>query len=140
MAAITNFVSELNLVQVLEFLRNLIAEKENVEIATFIDSESTNSQVAGAAAVYEFVTEIWGSITQISYEVVTTLPTTGVSGRIYLILIQEDPEMYQLNMYVDGDWRTVGEATLDLSNYWSKDELVEMTDAQVTSMLDGIFT
>jgi len=133
------FVNELNLTQVLEFLRDLIAEKENVNIATIINSGSTNLEPAGALAVYEFVTGIFNGITQISYEVVTELPTEGVAGRIYLINVSSDPERYQLSIYVDDEWRTIGEAELDLTGYWRKDELTALTETEVDTILEDIF-
>jgi hypothetical protein len=57
--------------------------------------------------------------------IVSTLPTTGVANKIYLVP-SNDPESidnYVEWLWYDGKWERLGGFTLDLSNYYNKAEI-----------------
>lgn len=108
-------------------------------LTTTINNTSTDEYVASARAVYEFVTEVLGDITDIQFRVVTDLPEEGDLGTFYLIRISDDPETYKMFIYVDDDWRPIGQAEIDLSDYWAKDELVPMTIAELDEIFYEVF-
>lgn len=65
--------------------------------------------------------------------VVSTLPTTGVANKIYLVP-SDDPESidnYVEWLWYDGSWERLGGFTLDLSNYFTKTEINSMLESKV---------
>jgi hypothetical protein len=65
--------------------------------------------------------------------IVSTLPTTGVANKIYLVP-SNDPE--SIDNYVEwiwhnGKWERLGGFTLDLSNYFNKNETTGLLNAKV---------
>lgn len=94
------------------FSRNFFAKiglEMTRRIATTINANSVDTQSASAKAVYNFVQ---GAITadgNINVEIVTTLPTTAVPNKLYLIKYDStSEELYSLHMYVDNKWIAVG--------------------------------
>jgi hypothetical protein len=70
--------------------------------------------------------------------VVSTLPTTGVVNKIYLVP-SDDPEAidnYVEWIWHDGSWERLGGFTLDLSNYYTKNEITGMLNAKVDKNAD----
>lgn len=130
------FVGADVLPHLLTLLRN---EMVDFDLATTIDDESTDKYAASARAVYQFVMDTFGDITEIKFEVVTDLPEVGAPGTFYLIRVSQDPPVYEMNVYAAGYWRSIGQAELDLDNYWNKDELVALTIAEVDTIFEGVF-
>ncbi len=67
------------------------------------------------------------------FEVVANLPATGVVNKIYLVP-SDDPESidnYVEWLWYDGNWERLGGFTLDLSNYYTKNETDGMLEAYV---------
>ena len=58
-------------------------------------------------------------------EVVTELPTTGVSNVVYLVPKQDtgDNDIFDEYLWVDDDWEHIGSTDIDLSNYYTKGEV-----------------
>ena len=68
--------------------------------------------------------------TQMSVEVVENLPTAGVSGKIYLVLKETgvDDDIYDEYLYINDVWEHIGSTAIDLSNYYTKEEIDEKID------------
>ncbi len=67
------------------------------------------------------------------FYVVSALPTTGVANKIYLVP-SDDPESidnYVEWLWYDGSWERLGGFTLDLSNYFNKNEITGMLSNKV---------
>jgi hypothetical protein len=67
------------------------------------------------------------------FYVVSSLPTTGVANKIYLVP-SDDPESidnYDEWLWYGGKWERLGGFTLDLSNYFNKTEINSMLDNKV---------
>lgn len=64
------------------------------------------------------VDQLLADVTGVAFEVVTTLPSTGNPGTIYL-LRDGWGSTYTMYAYVDGAWRQLS-STMDLSNYYTK--------------------
>lgn len=74
------------------------------------------------------------SVTSISFEVVSELPTTGESNKIYLKLKEESTNnSYEEYIWVDEKWELIGSTEIDLSNYVTTDELNSTLEAYVKS-------
>lgn len=70
-----------------------------------------------------------GSTTpKFSIKVVTELPTTNISNTtIYLLKTgEEDSNLYSEYIYVNNKWELLGTQKMDLSNYYTKEEVDKM--------------
>lgn len=70
-----------------------------------------------------------GSTTpKFSIKVVTELPTTNISSTtIYLLKTgEEDSNLYSEYIYVNNKWELLGTQKMDLSNYYTKEEVDKM--------------
>lgn len=81
----------------------------------------TNStQIATTAFVKTAVDAAVGSVTQISYDVVETLPTTGEAGKIYLVSHNHGTgDVYDEYIWVSSTskFEKIGSTDIDLSGY-----------------------
>ena len=115
-------------------------------IETVIDSKSNNQKSASAKAVFDFVTsQIAGlSTAKVEMKVVSKLPTTGETLTIYLVPCTHDANEndvpdhgeYDMHVWVSGKWIHLGTTEIDLTNYWSKDEITPISAGEVQSMID----
>ena len=79
-------------------------------------------------------------ITGIDFQVVSNLPSTGEKGIIYLISNGGDsPNVYDEYIWVtsgsSSSFEKIGTTAVDLSGYWSKTELVSITNAEIDSVV-----
>lgn len=94
------------------------------EVQTLIDSE-----LAG--------------ITEIDFQVVTELPATGVKGVIYLLQNETSPtDVYDEYIWITPEGGTaryeqIGTTAVDLSGYWSKEEMTIATVAEINAILNA---
>ena len=111
-----------------------IKQRTQINIVSTIDENSTNQQIPGAKAVYDFLTEALADITSFSFDVVHELPATGESNIIYLL--DKGSDIYIMYAYINGAWVELGTTEIDLSNYWSKDELVALNNTEIQNIID----
>jgi hypothetical protein len=105
-------------------------------ITTTLDATTTNAQVPGAKAVYDFIANAVAGVSKIAMTVVTELPEVGDPNVIYLVA--SDSDTYIQHVYIGGQWYDLGSTSVDLSNYWSKTDLEVATDEEVQAVIDGI--
>jgi hypothetical protein len=108
----------------------------------------TNStQIATTAFVGTAVANALASITGISFSKVdsfSALPTTGVTGVIYLV---PKTNSETNNVYTEYYWDTttsayekLGDTTVDLSNYVTNDDIGELSTTEIKTAWDSVFT
>lgn len=86
----------------------------------------TDSAIATAVA----------GITGISFEVVTSLPSTGVNGTIYLVSNSGSGQnSYDEYIYVNNAWEKLGTTDVDLSGYVQTSDLVAVTNAEIDTIV-----
>lgn len=107
---------------------------------------TNNNQLTNGAG-YQNSTEVQtainsaiSGITSFDYQVVQSLPTTGVKGTIYLVPNSgTEPNYYDEYLWIvtsgTGKWEKIGTTAIDLSGYWSKTELVAITNAEIDTIL-----
>ena len=117
-------------------LNALIEQKTQINVTSSIDENSTNQQIAGAKAVYDLVESALSGLSTLSMEVVQTLPQTGEGNIIYLV--SADADTYRQWIYSGDQWWDLGIAEIDLTNYWSKDDLEAMTNAEIQAVFDDV--
>lgn len=67
------------------------------------------------------------------FQVVSSLPTTGVANKIYLVPSSNPETQNVLDefIWVDNDWEKIGAVSVDLSNYFNKTEINAMLEGKV---------
>lgn len=107
-----------------------LAAKIN-EAITFSGLETESKYIV--PAINE-IKELISSIPQFDIQVVQTLPTTGVSGTVYLVPAPDgsSPNMYEEYLWINNSWEKLGSASVDLSNYYNKN--------QINGMLSDVFS
>lgn len=91
------------------------------------------------AEVNSKIVEAVKNITTFRKEVVSELPPTGEDNVIYLI---PNPKSSDGNskleyLWIDGAYELIGSTDVDLSNYWSKDDMEIMTKEDLSKILEG---
>ena len=113
-------------------LKNRVTVTENA-----ITTLNGNSSVNGS--VDKKIADAIAGITQIDFKIVSSLPSTGIKGTIYLIrgTGTEATQQYDEYIWVDGKWEKLGKSTIevDLSDIYSKSEvnaLVSVKNDKIT--------
>lgn len=111
----------------------LHASSGNVPPTVPTASAGDNStKIATTAFVTNAINNAIGGVAGITYEVVQTLPATGAAGTIYLISNSgTNPNIYDEYIYVNNGFEKIGTTDVDLTNYWSKTELVVIPNTTI---------
>lgn len=114
-----------------------ITNKEvDILVPTKTSDLQNDSDFQTGQDVSDAIDEALGDITSIDYQVVQTLPQTGEKGTIYLIPSGgSGQDIYDEYIYANNAWEKIGSTDVDLSGYWSKEELVAITTAEIDSMM-----
>ena len=109
----------------------------------FITIPTNNNQLANGAG-YQTASQVQtaintaiSGITGIDYKIVTSLPTTGEKGTIYLLAnsSSETQNIYDEYIYVDSKWEKIGTTAVDLSDYIKDEDLVKITNAEIDTIV-----
>lgn len=98
------------------------------------------SAYATTASVTQAIADAIDGVTSFEYSIVTTLPTTGVKGTIYLIShTHGTQDVYDEYIWVGDGYEKIGNTDIDLSGYWSTSDLVAITATENTTLLNTYF-
>ena len=101
----------------------------NNAISSATTDMATKTYVAGQ------ISSAISGVTQFDYQVVTSLPSTGVKGTIYLTANSGDaPNIYDEYLYINGKWELFGTTQLDLSGYVKSADLITLTNAEIDTI------
>lgn len=92
--------------------------------------------------VKKYVDDAISSVVSIKFEVVQTLPATGVNGTIYLVPHGgSDPNIYDEFVWIDSEqkWERFGTTDIDLSPYLKIADLVEVSTSDIDTMFNNVF-
>ena len=68
--------------------------------------------------------EMIANLANLQIEVVDQLPSTGETNIIYLVKKSGSaPDIHDEYVFVDGKWEKIGDTEIDLSNYYTRDEV-----------------
>ena len=99
-------------------------------MSAYATTEAMNTAIANAI----------DGVTSFEYSIVTTLPTTGVKGTIYLIShTHGTQDVYDEYIWVGDAYEKIGNTDIDLSGYWSTSDLVAITATENTTLLNTYF-
>lgn len=88
--------------------------------------------VAEAVAQSKIYTDQMISVASFDIEIVETLPTSDISTHtIYLVPKNRDDfnNSYYEYIYINNKWELIGHTDLDLSDYWTKEEVKEYVNS-----------
>lgn len=79
-------------------------------------------------------------MTGIKFAIVTSLPTTGVMGTIYLVAHSHGTsdgydEYIWITVGTTSKWEKIGSTDIDLSGYWSKAEMTKLSNDDIDTIL-----
>ena len=85
------------------------------------------------AQVQQAINSALSGITGIQFSIVEQLPATGVAGTIYLVqkTVTATGNVYTEWIYVNNNWETLGDTTVDLSEYLKKTDVSALTNAEI---------
>lgn len=107
---------------------------------TKVSQFTNDSGFQNASQVQTAINSALEGITGIDFQVVQTLPSTGEKGVIYLLSNGgASPNIYDEYIWVtsgsSSSFEKIGTTAVDLSGYWSKTELVSITNAEIDSVV-----
>ena len=116
-----------------------IDNSDVIEALGFTPYNATNpNNYQTASEVTAAINDAIGNITGISYEVVTSLPTTGEAGIIYLISNSgSNPNIYDEYIYANGSFEKIGTTDVDLSNYVQETDLIAITNSEIDTIWES---
>lgn len=76
-------------------------------------------------ATEEYVNSLFSSLQNVTLQIVDTLPTIGKTNIIYLVPVTDGKEdnYYKEYVYIENKWELIGTTKVDLTNYYTKDEI-----------------
>lgn len=112
-------------------------------LANYATNASVQTSIATALADYMTESEINDAISAavveasgIRFEAVESLPETGTVNVIYLVPNgQTGNNVKDEYMWIDSKWELIGSTAVDLTGYWSKQDLQVMTAAELQAIL-----
>ena len=118
-------------------LQELMENTVDTKMVSNITDTSTNEQIPGAAAVWSLVIDAIADIEKVHMVVVASLPAIGENNVVYLVRVGTT-DRYSMHKYIGGQWINLGFFEVDLTDYWSKDELTAMTNAEIDEIMATI--
>lgn len=114
-----------------------INAKSEITISTDINSSSTNDTVAGAKAVYDYVTSALADIERFTAVIVSVLPESGETNKMYLVpkTAGTSDDGYDEYLFIDSKWEKIGTTNIDLSGYLKKDDIHILTNSEITAII-----
>lgn len=89
-----------------------------------------------ASDVSSAISSAIGDITGIEYQIVEELPGTGEKGVIYLISNSGTGQnIYDEYIWTGTTFEKIGTTDVDLSNYWSKTDLVAIQNSEIDTIV-----
>ena len=113
------------------------------DLTVYATTEETNTAITNATkdfltgtAVDTKIANAVKDITSFDYSVVTSLPTTGVKGTIYLVSNSgTGNNIYDEYIYVSNKFEKIGTTEVNLSGYMKDTDLVAITNSEIDTML-----
>lgn len=135
-----NKISEVN-----TNLTNEISQIRTVNIPnaikeSIIDNlDSTATDKALSANQGNILKTMIGNLANLRIEVVTKLPSTGEVNVIYLVKkVGKNPDVHDGYIYVENTWEKIGNTEVDLSNYYTKEQVYSKSEVYTKTEVDNI--
>lgn len=87
-----------------------------------LDTEDSNKALSATQG--KVLKTMISNLANLRIEVVNELPSTGETNVIYLVKkAGTNPDVHDVYVYVEGNWEKIGNTEVDLSNYYTKDQV-----------------
>ena len=108
----------------------------STEVDTKLGGYYTKSETYTKTETDNAIADAVGDITGIDFQVVSSLPATGVKGTIYLLSNSGSGQnIYDEYIFVNNKWEKIGTTETDLSDYIKYTDLVEATETEIDTIL-----
>lgn len=113
----------------------------DVIVPTATSDLTNDSDYQTSTQVQALIDAELAEITGIDFQVVQTLPASGVKGTIYLVpKTASTDDIYDEYIWLTPEgqtahWEQIGTTAVDLSNYWSMTDLVAITAAEIDEIM-----
>lgn len=109
----------------------------DAEIETLITSKGYQTE----AQVQQLIDDELAGITGIDFQIVATLPASGVKGVIYLV---GDASPYDEYIWIEptggtAQFEQIGSTSIDLSGYVQASEMHALTNAEIDTIFNQVF-
>lgn len=108
------------------------------QTASQVSSAITSKGYQTSSQVQSAINSALSGITGIDFKVVTTLPTAGVKGTIYLVLHSHTDSQDSYDEYIwlpdKSAYEKIGNTDVDLSGYVKSTDLTALTEADLNTM------
>jgi hypothetical protein len=109
------------------------------QTSTQVESAITSKGYQTASQVNSAISEAISGVTQFNYEKVSSLPSTGVKGTIYLVpsTKTDTANVYDEYIWVETDrkFEFIGTTAVDLSGYVQTKDLTAITNAEIDTIV-----
>lgn len=96
---------------------------------------TNTTQIATTAFVKSAVDTAIAGVTQFDFQVVTSLPATGVKGVIYLVAHSHGTgDAYDEYIWTGSAYEKIGNTDIDLSGYMLKTDMVAITTSEIDTL------
>lgn len=112
-----------------------LTNDSDFQTASQVNTAITGKGYQTASQVSTAISNAISGITSFEYEVVTSLPSTGVKGKIYLVAHSHGTgDVYDEYIYVNDKFEKIGNTDIDLSGYVTTSDLVAITNAEIDTI------
>ena len=92
-----------------------------------LDTEDSNKALSATQG--KILKTMISNLANLRIEVVNELPSTGETNVIYLVKkAGTNPDVHDEYVYVEGNWEKIGNTEVDLSNYYTKDQVYSKSE------------
>lgn len=117
--------------------QTITSKAVNITVPTNNNQLTNGAGYQTASQVSALISSAIGDMTGIDFQVVTSLPTTGAKGVIYLISNSgENPNSYDEYIWVNDTFEKIGTTAVDLSGYVQESDLVAITNAEIDALFE----
>ena len=103
------------------------------EVPNDVGDLSNSAGYQTSQQVQQAINSALSGISGIEFSIVEQLPATGVAGTIYLVskAVTATGNIYTEWIYVNNKWETLGDTTVDLSDYLKKTDVSALTNEEI---------
>lgn len=126
---LTNEISQIRTVNIPNAIKESIIDN--------LDSTATDKALSANQG--NILKTMIGNLANLRIEVVTKLPSTGEVNVIYLVKkVGKNPDVHDEYIYVENTWEKIGNTEVDLSNYYTKEQVYSKSEVYTKTEVDNI--
>ena len=104
-----------------------------------LDTEDSNKALSATQG--KVLKTMISNLANLRIEVVNELPSTGETNVIYLVKkAGTNPDIHDEYVYVEGNWEKIGNTEVDLSNYYTKDQVYTKSETYSQEEVGALIT